>query len=49
MPGNAGSYAVVATVTQAGYTGSASGTLVIGQATPAITWATPAAITSARR
>jgi GH18 family chitinase/sugar lactone lactonase YvrE len=43
-PTAAGSYAVVATVTQPGYQGSATGTLVIAKATPKITWATPAAI-----
>jgi DNA/RNA endonuclease G (NUC1) len=36
-PINAGSYAVVATVTQPGYSGTASGTLVIGKATAAVT------------
>ncbi len=35
-PTNAGSYAVVATVNEANYTGSASGTLVIGKATAPI-------------
>jgi GH18 family chitinase len=43
-PAAAGSYAVVATVTSSGYTGSATGTLVIAKATPAIAWATPASI-----
>ncbi|QSV44630.1 MBG domain-containing protein [Geobacter benzoatilyticus] len=43
-PSAAGSYAVVATVTDANYTGSATGTLVIAKATPAITWATPTAV-----
>ncbi|HEU5335373.1 MAG TPA: MBG domain-containing protein, partial [Terriglobales bacterium] len=38
-PTNAGSYAVVATVTDPNYTGSASGTLVIGQASQTITFA----------
>jgi hypothetical protein len=36
-PTNAGSYAVVATVADANYTGSASGTLVIGKATATVT------------
>ncbi|RII29649.1 MAG: hypothetical protein CXR30_10005 [Geobacter sp.] len=44
-PSAAGSYAVVATVSDANYSGSASGTLIIAKATPAISWATPASIT----
>ncbi len=44
-PTNASSYAVVGTVSDGNYQGSASGTLVIGKATPTITWANPAAIT----
>jgi len=44
-PTKAGSYSVVATVQSADYTGSATGTLQINQATPTVTWATPAAIT----
>ncbi len=36
-PTNAGSYAIVATVTEPGYTGSASGTMVIGKATATVT------------
>jgi hypothetical protein len=43
-PVAAGSYSVVATVADPNYQGSATGTLVIGQATPAITWVTPAPI-----
>jgi len=43
-PTAAGSYAVVATVSDANYSGSASGTLVIAKATPTISWATPVAI-----
>ena len=43
-PTAAGSYAVVGTIGDVNYQGSSSGTLVIGKATPAITWATPAAI-----
>ncbi|MBT1073652.1 MBG domain-containing protein, partial [Pelotalea chapellei] len=38
------SYAVVATVSDANYTGTANGTLVIAKATPAITWAAPAPV-----
>lgn len=44
-PTAAGSYAVVATITSAGYAGSATGTLIIAKATPAIAWTTPTAIT----
>jgi len=45
-PTNAGSYAVVATVVDANYAGSASNTLVIGKATPTVTtWPTASAIT----
>lgn len=44
VPTAAGSYSVVATITDPNYSGSASGTLIIAQATPAVTWATPAAI-----
>ncbi|MBF9238478.1 T9SS type A sorting domain-containing protein [Hymenobacter sp. BT683] len=44
-PTNAGTYAVVATLNNANYSGSASGSLVIGRAAQTITWATPAAIT----
>ena len=40
VPTNAGSYAVVATVTQPGFSGSASGTLTITQATQTITFGT---------
>jgi MBG domain/Bacterial Ig-like domain (group 3)/Putative Ig domain len=40
-----GSYTVVGTISNANYQGSATGTLKITQATPAITWANPAAIT----
>ncbi len=36
-PTNAGTYAVVATVTEPGYTGSASGSFVIGKATATVT------------
>jgi hypothetical protein len=43
-PTAAGSYAVVGTISDTNYQGSNTGTLVIGKATPAVTWATPAAI-----
>jgi sugar lactone lactonase YvrE len=43
-PTAAGSYAVAATVAEVNYQGSATGTLVIAKATPAIAWASPAAI-----
>ncbi len=43
-PTAAGSYAVVATITDANYTGSATGTLTIAKATPTVSWVTPAAI-----
>ncbi len=43
-PSNAGSYAVLVTLTNANYVGSASGTLVISPAGSVITWATPAPI-----
>ena len=45
-PTNAGSYPVVATVSDTNFQGSGTGTLVIAKATPTITWATPAAIIS---
>ena len=44
-PVNASSYPVTATVSDPNYTGSASGILVIGKASPIINWASPAAIT----
>jgi len=44
-PTTAGSYTVVGNISNANYMGSATGTLKIAQATPSITWATPAAIT----
>ncbi|MGQ0734635.1 MAG: MBG domain-containing protein, partial [Acidobacteriota bacterium] len=44
-PTNAGSYAVVATLTHQNYTSAAAnGTLVIGKATPAAAWSAPAPI-----
>ncbi|HEY3324607.1 MAG TPA: LamG-like jellyroll fold domain-containing protein [Planctomycetota bacterium] len=45
-PTNAGSYVVVATINDATYQGSATGTLVIAKATPVITWSAPADITA---
>jgi putative cofactor-binding repeat protein len=41
----AGIYLVSATVSDPNYSGGGSGTLIISKATPAISWATPAAIT----
>ncbi len=43
-PTNAGSYAVIATIMDTTYSGSATGTLVIAKATPVITWNNPADI-----
>ena len=43
-PTNAGSYPVTATVNDPNYTGSATGTIVIGKAAPIITWSSPAAV-----
>ena len=43
-PTAAGVYAVVATVANPNYSGSASGTLAISRATPTVTWATPGPI-----
>jgi hypothetical protein len=43
-PTSAGSYAVVATVSDSNYSGSATGTLVIAKATPALTFAPPAPV-----
>ena len=43
-PLNAGSYPVVATLTDTNFQGTASGTLIIAKATPAITWTSPPAI-----
>jgi hypothetical protein len=45
-PTNAGSYTVVATISDSNYQGSASGTLTIGKIPPAIGWDAPAAITA---
>jgi hypothetical protein len=44
-PTTVGSYAVVGTINDINHQGSSSNTLVISKATPAITWAAPAAIT----
>jgi sugar lactone lactonase YvrE len=44
-PTAAGNYAVAATVSSPNYKGSATGTLVIAKAAPAVAWAVPAAIT----
>jgi hypothetical protein len=45
-PTNAGSYTVIATVTQSGYVGGATNTLVISKATPGITtWPTASVLT----
>ncbi len=41
---NAGSYTVTATVADANYEGSATGTFVIAKATPTVTWPAPAPI-----
>ena len=43
-PTAAGSYTVIGSISNANYQGSATGTLKINQATPSITWPTPAAI-----
>ncbi len=44
-PVNAGSYDVLATITDPNYVGSGTGTLVIAKANPTIVWPAPAAIT----
>ena len=43
-PTAAGIYAVVATITDPNYTGSANGSLAIAKATPTVSWAAPSAI-----
>ena len=43
-PTDAGSYTVAAVIDDTNYQGSASGSLVIGKATPVLTWANPADI-----
>ncbi len=48
-PVNAGSYAVVCTVTDASYTGSASGTLTIAKATQTITFTNPGTVNLSAR
>ena len=45
LPIAAGSYTVIATVTDPNYTGSGSATLTLAKGTPVITWATPAPVT----
>lgn len=46
VPTNAGSYPIIATLTNPNYTATnAVGTLVIDKATPTVTWANPSAIT----
>jgi hypothetical protein len=45
-PINAGAYTVKATITDPGFQGTATGTLVINKATPVIAWTTPAYIMS---
>jgi hypothetical protein len=45
VPTTAGSYTVVGTISDSNYQGTRSGTLVIGKATPTITWPTASAIT----
>jgi hypothetical protein len=45
VPVTAGEYAVLATITAPDYKGSATGTLTISKATPAVTWAKPATMT----
>ena len=46
VPTAAGSYLVTATVVSAQYSGQVSGTLQIARATPVVTWADPAAIST---
>ncbi|MBC7922927.1 MAG: PQQ-dependent sugar dehydrogenase, partial [Ferruginibacter sp.] len=43
-PTNAGNYAVVATINDASYEGTSTGTLIINKATPTIAWSNPASI-----
>ena len=45
-PIDAGSYAVVGTVSDANYAGTASGSLTVTKRTPTVTWSTPAPIAS---
>ena len=44
-PTNAGSYAIVATIMDPNYVGSTTGTLIVQQAQPVVTWSNPADIT----
>jgi len=44
-PVSAGNHTVVATIADAHYSGSVTGTLVVAQAMPVLTWSAPAAIT----
>jgi len=44
-PTNAGTYVVVAAITDAVYHGGATGVLSVQKATPVITWSTPASVT----
>jgi len=44
-PSDVGSYAVIATINDVNYAGTANGTLIIDKATPVVTWTTPSAIT----
>ncbi|KAF0187908.1 MAG: hypothetical protein FD165_2873, partial [Gammaproteobacteria bacterium] len=43
-PTAAGTYAVVATISDSNYSGSATGSMTISKATPTVSWATPAAV-----
>ena len=43
-PTSAGNYAVVGTINEPNYQGSATGTLTVAKAVPVITWAAPAAV-----
>ena len=44
VPTAAGTYPVIATISDANYSGTTSGSLIISKATPVITWPAPAAI-----
>ncbi|MDU0460260.1 MAG: MBG domain-containing protein [Geobacteraceae bacterium] len=44
VPTTAGTYAVIAAISDSNYSGTTSGSLIINKATPLITWPTPAAI-----
>ncbi|MDO9309840.1 MAG: MBG domain-containing protein, partial [Deltaproteobacteria bacterium] len=43
-PTVAGTYAVIATINDSNYSGSATGSMVISKATPTVSWATPEAV-----